>query len=150
MPYASLDRPRAKYPLLRYPWKEVREALAALATQTPRDEPVRLAYVNPETGEECLPTLGFSALLPRPGETVRPARCSASAAIHVIEGRGHSRIDGVDADWEESDTFVVPTHAEVEIANGSASDPLHLFIVDDAPLQRKLGFYEVFQDQEKL
>ena len=72
-----------------------------------------------------------------------------AATIHVIEGRGHSRIDDVDADWEESGTFVVPTHAEVEIANRSASDPLHLFVVDDAPLQRKRGFYEVFRDQEK-
>ncbi len=149
VPYASLDRPRARYPLLRYPWREVREALAALAAEAPRDEPVRLAYVNPETGEECLPTLGVSALLLRPGETVRPARCSASAAIHVVEGRGHGRIEDVDIDWEQGETFVVPTHAGVEVANGSPSEPSFLFVVDDAPLQRKLGFYEVFPDDEK-
>src|SRR5271166_5336576 len=30
VPYRSLDAPRAHYPLLRYPWSEVREALTGL------------------------------------------------------------------------------------------------------------------------
>jgi gentisate 1,2-dioxygenase len=42
------------------------------------------------------------------------------------------------------DTLAVPTHAAVAIANRSTQKPAFLFQVDDAPMQRKLGFYEVF------
>jgi len=38
----------------------------------------------------------------------------------------------------------VPTHASVEIANRSSGKPAFLFQVDDAPMQRKLGFFEEF------
>ncbi|MGZ3293301.1 MAG: cupin domain-containing protein, partial [Xanthobacteraceae bacterium] len=36
VPYRSLEARRTRYPLLRYPWKEVREALSALAGVTPK------------------------------------------------------------------------------------------------------------------
>jgi gentisate 1,2-dioxygenase len=42
------------------------------------------------------------------------------------------------------DTIAVPTHAKVLLANRKAKAPAFLFQVDDAPLQRKCGFYEVF------
>lgn len=144
VPYASLGKVRAPYPLYRYPWTEVRESLQALEADTAAHDMVWLAYVNPETGAECLPTLGFSALMLRPGETARPVRRSASAVIHVIEGEGESLIDGVEIAWEEDDTFCVPTHAEVTLTNRSTKAPAYLFVVDDAPIQRKLAFYEEF------
>jgi gentisate 1,2-dioxygenase len=143
-PDRSLSGPRANYPLLRYPWKEVREALQAMAAVTPTGEMVHLAYVNPETGAECLPVLGFSAIMLRPGETVRPPRRSASAVLHAIEGEVEAEIDGVTLQAGARDTIAVPTHASVTIANRSAKAPAFLFQVDDAPMQRKLGFYEVF------
>lgn len=143
VPYGSLSRSsRPAYPQIRYPWKEVREALLALATVTAADEPVQLAYVNPETGAPCLPTLGFSAQLLRLGQDLSPRRRSASSVIHVIEGRGESLIDGVTLSWSEGDTLAVPTHAHVtHRALGADAWLLH---VDDAPMQRALGFYEDF------
>lgn len=144
VPYASLRNARARYPLLRFPWREVRDSLLALANGTARNELVWMAYVNPETGVECLPTLGFSAIMLRPGETARLTRRSASSVFHVIEGGGESAIDGTTLKWSESDTFVAPTHASISLANGSAKSPAFLFVVDDAPLQRKLGFFEEF------
>ncbi len=144
VPYQSLNDVRNPYPLLRYPWAEVREALQKLSQDTADAEMVWLAYVNPETGAECLPALGFSAVMLRPGERASPPRRSASAVMHVIEGKGESVIDGEILTWTESDTYVIPTHATVEITNGSKSEPAFLFMVDDAPLQRKLGFYEEF------
>lgn len=146
VPYDSLSAPRPAYPLVRYPWPEVRTALGDLAAARGRDEAVRLAYVNPETGAECLPTLGFSAQLLRPGEEQHPKRRSASTVVHVIEGAGESAIDGATFGWEESDTLAVPTHAQVVHRNASATRPAYLFHVDDAPLQRKLGIYEEFAD----
>ena len=38
---------------------------------TEANELVHLAYVNPETGTECLPVLGFSSIMLRPGEMAR-------------------------------------------------------------------------------
>ncbi|MBV9236878.1 MAG: cupin domain-containing protein, partial [Xanthobacteraceae bacterium] len=70
VPYRAFETPRPRYPLLRFPWAEVREALTALSVITPHGALVRLAYVNPETGRDCMPVLGFSATMLRPGETV--------------------------------------------------------------------------------
>ena len=53
-------------------------------------------------------------------------------------------IDGVMLNFAESDTLAVPTHAKVLLANRSTKSPAFLFQIDDAPLQRKCGFYEVF------
>ncbi len=144
LPYDTLGREKKPYPLMRFPWQEVRGALADLASATPADQAVRLAYVNPQTGEECLPIMGFSALMLRPGEERRLTRRSASSVIHVVEGGGEASVDVVDSRWEEHDTFAIPTHAQVRLRNLSARDPAYLFIVDDAPMQRKLGFYEEF------
>jgi gentisate 1,2-dioxygenase len=66
----SLAARSGPYPLLLWPWGEVRAALQALAADTATGTPVHLGYVNPETGEECLPTLGCSAIMLRPGEEV--------------------------------------------------------------------------------
>jgi gentisate 1,2-dioxygenase len=144
VPYRSLDARRTRYPLLRYPWKEVREALSAFAEVTPKGEMVQVAYVNPETGRECMPVLGFSAIMLRPGETIAAPRRSASAVLHVIDGDGDVEVDGVSLTFSQSDTLAIPTHAKVLLANRSAKAPAFLFQIDDAPLQRKCGFYEVF------
>ena len=121
----------------------MKAALSGLAQAAPRGEAVRLAYVNPETGAECMPILGFSAIELRPGETLRLPRHSASSVINVVEGAGAVEIDGVSFNFEMFDTVAVPTHAEVKLENASATRPAYLFIVDDAPMQRKLGFYEM-------
>lgn len=146
LPYDPAAGPGDPYPLRRYPWREVREALEGFSLEVDHFRDVRLAYVNPETGAECLPILGFSAQMLRPGEESRPARHSASSVVHVIEGGGESEIDGETFAWEESDTLAVPTHARVTHRNGSNDAPAYLFHVDDAPMHRKLGFYEVFSE----
>lgn len=122
----------------------MRAALIELASVTARGEPVHLAYVNPETGRECLATLGFSALMLRPGEELALRRRSASAVLHVVEGSADAVIDDATLPVETADTVAVPTHAVVHLANGSGSAPTFLFVVDDAPLHRKLGLYEEF------
>ena len=144
LPYRSLSVPRGKYPLLRFPWSDVRAALGDLANAGDRGDIVQLAYVNPETGQECMPILGFSAIMLRPGETAQPVRRSASCVYHVIEGDGDVEIDGVSLKFGKNDTIAAPTHAKIRIANASATKPVYLFQIDDAPMQRKLGFYEEF------
>jgi gentisate 1,2-dioxygenase len=145
VPYRSLEARRSEYPMLRFPWRDVKQSLAELARVTEKREAVQLAYVNPETGRECLATLGFSALQLRAGEELSLPRRSASAVLHVVEGSGTAVIDGSSLPFEEADTLAIPTHAEVRLANGSSSSPSYLFVVDDAPLQRKIGIYQVFE-----
>ncbi len=144
MPYEALGRAPQDYPLMRYPWTEVRDALQAIATDAGPNEAVQLAYVNPETGRECMPILGFSAIMLRPGEELAPPRRSASCGYLAVEGRGEAEIDGTRLAWEENDVFVGPTHASIRLRNASTKTPAFLIQVDDAPMQRKLGFYEEF------
>ncbi|MCZ7566118.1 MAG: cupin domain-containing protein [Burkholderiales bacterium] len=144
LPYERLQRTGNAYPQLRYPWAAVRAALADFAAQAGRDEPVHIAYVNPETGEPCMPVLGFSALMLRPGETLAPPRRSTSAGFVVIEGEGESEIDGQTVAWSENDLVAIPNHAKVRHRNGSGTRPACLIQVDDAPLQRKIGIFEEF------
>ncbi len=144
IPYKALGERRSQYPLLRFPWKEVRAALGDLSQIVDKGDVTQLAYVNPETGQECMPILGFSAIMLRPGETVTPVRRSASCVFHVIEGEGDVEIDGVSLKFTKNDTIAAPTHAKIRIANGSSKTPTYLFQIDDAPMQRKLGFYEEF------
>ena len=144
VPYASLAASRPAYPLLRWPWAEIRPALEALATDTPAGTPVHLAYVNPETGGECLPTLGFSALLLRPGESVTLPQDSASALYHIVAGEADAAIGETTLAASRADVFAAPAHARVALANRSSRAPLFLFRIDDAPLQRKIGIYERF------
>ena len=149
LPYDELGS-RATYPMLRFPWKDVRNALIDLSHARGREELIHLAYVNPVRGDECLPILGCSALMVRPGESVTLPRRTASAVLHVLEGNGQSSIDGEMVAWEPHDITALPTFADVEIHNTSTQNSAFLFMVDDAPLQRKLGFYREFQTGEEL
>jgi gentisate 1,2-dioxygenase len=144
VPYRALHRTSSDYPLMRFPWSRVRAALEDLSKVTSADETVHMAYVNPETGRECLPTLGFSALMLRPAEVLQPSRRSASAVLHAIEGAVDARVDEQSFRLEVADSAAVPTHARLQIGNASSTKPAFVFVIDDAPLQRKLGFYEEF------
>lgn len=149
MPYENLGD-QAPYPLMRFPWRDVRQALMDLSRVRSGDELVHLAYVNPLTGAECLPILGCSAIMLRPGETRKIGRRTASAVIHVVEGQGESLIESELIAWNTHDITALPTYADLRIRNVSTRNPAFLFMVDDAPLQRKLRFYREFKQGEEL
>jgi gentisate 1,2-dioxygenase len=135
------DRPAAAaYPMMRYPWARTEAALRKLATHN-EGGTTELDYVNPETGQSCLPTMGFTAMMLRPGETHRTGLKSSSAVFHVIKGRGRSTINGVSHDWTAKDTFTAPVFAEIEHSAGGGEGAF-LIRIHDAPLQEKLGYYE--------
>lgn len=140
VPYDELGATNP-YPMRRYPWSETKSALLSLAKQVGREKPVHLAYINPLSGEECLPFLGFSAMMLRPGESLRLPRRSCSQIFHVVEGDGHISVNSCDFKWTQADVTAAPAHARLEIANSSTVKPAFLFIVDDAPLHRKLKIY---------
>ena len=80
----------------------------------------------------------------RPGECADLGRRTCSAVIHAVEGQGSAEIDGVSFDWERHDTLAVPPHAPGLLQNGSGTRPAFLFVVDDAPLHRKLRIYREY------
>lgn len=131
---------------MRFAWKEARGDLEAIAARD-RDAPARLDYRDPVSGDAPLPTLGFSAWLLRPGESVDASRESVSAVFHIVEGAVDAEVAGESfVDLGNGDVLAAPNHAKVRLANRSARDPAWLMRVDDAPLHRKLGIYEVLDD----
>ena len=128
-----------RYPMMRFPWDRTEAALREMAKWG--EGAVELDYVNPETGQDVLPVMGFTATMLRPGETLRPPLSSESAVFHVIGGKGQSIVEGSRIDWAERDTFTAPVFAEIDHTNTS-DEPAFLIRVSDRPLQEKLGYYE--------
>ena len=136
-------RTTSRYPLLRYEWKRTREALDALAADAPADLRIEVAYVNPETGGDCLNTIAFAAMLVRAGESQTLPRSSPARVFHVVEGEGQAEIDGVGFAFVQGDTFCAPGLAAVSLQNRSSRAPLFLITADESPVHRKLGVFEV-------
>ncbi len=140
LPPRSAGALRTKYPQLRYPWEKTAAALARLKTFADANEPIELDYVNPETGEPCLPTMGFTAMLLRAGDVYEPPLKSTSGVFHVVDGEGVSHVDGTEIAWRRGDTFSAPVFARID--HRATGGDAHLIRVHDTPLQQKLGFYE--------
>jgi gentisate 1,2-dioxygenase len=142
VPYREPNEKRPDYPLRRYRWERVREALSAMADLSERGAPVHLRYINPETGESALKTLDFSARLLRPAETIKLKKTSANRMFLTQGGGGDIEVNGTPYQCEQGDAVAVPTYASVALQNASTGTPWYLMQVDDVPTQVKLGFYE--------
>jgi gentisate 1,2-dioxygenase len=99
-------------------------------------------YVNPETGADVLPTMGFTAMMIAAGTIVSPPRRSCSSAFHVVAGRGRTIIDGQAVEWGPKDTFSAPVFAKL---SHEAEEEAFLVRIHDRPLQEKLGYYEEWE-----
>ena len=123
-PVRRRDRAAPAFPMMRYPWDRTEAALRQLGHHS-SGETSELDYINPETGQSCLPTMGFTAMLLRPGETSRPPLRSASSVFHVVSGRGQSIVNGVTHIWGPKDTFSAPVFAATE-HKATGDDPAFL------------------------
>lgn len=143
VPSPVFARTNSPYPMMRYPWVEVRAALQALASSQPKIEAVQVAYVNPDTGSDCQNILGFSALMLRPNEMLTlPAR-SPAMVVHQLEGCSEVLVEDQRFVLAEADTCCAPGYVPVTLKNRSADQPAYLFLADESPLHKKLGIYEV-------
>jgi gentisate 1,2-dioxygenase len=115
----------------------VEAALRQLARAT--GGAVEMDYVDPETGQDVLPTLGLTAMFLPAGSTLAPPRRSTSAAYHVVRGCGTSTIGSKELCWTDKDSFSAPVFART--THLSQSDAF-LVRIEDRPLQQKLGYYE--------
>ena len=127
-----------RYPMMRYPWKRTEAALREMMKYTDGDV-AELDYVNPETGADVLPTMGFTAMMLAADAKDEPPLRSSSAAYHVIAGKGRSVIGDRVIQWGPKDTFTAPVFAKI---THQADTDAFIIRIHDRPLQDKLGYYE--------
>ena len=127
-------------PIFNYPYARSREALERMRRAKEWDacHGLKMRYVNPETGDHAMPTIGtFLQLLPAGFKTSR-YRSTDGAAFCVAEGRGRSRIGDATVEWGPQDVFVVPSWQSVtHEPDGEAV----LFSFSDRPVHEKLGIF---------
>jgi gentisate 1,2-dioxygenase len=136
---SAASESRLASPVWRYGGPEAREALECLRRSSPPDpfDGYLLRYANPATGGEVLPTLGCRIQLLDRGMQTRAHRHTASFVYHVAAGRGYSVLDGARWEWEQGDTFAVPTWCWHEHA--APEDDAVLFGFTDEPVLAALG-----------
>jgi gentisate 1,2-dioxygenase len=124
----------AQSPKYRYPGKETRRMLDALAPGADGMRVVR--YVNPQTGGAVMPTLDCYAVRLGGGAATAPRRTTWNAVCLVVAGEGRSTIGDRSFEWSQHDVFSIPhwTWASHE-ARGGAAD---LFIVTDREVYARL------------
>lgn len=127
-------------PLLNYKFSQTYatlKSLAELGEGSPYDG-ISVEYVNPLTGGPAMPTIACFASLLRPGQHTKAHRHTGSTIYHVIKGKGTSVIAGKTFEWDEKDTFVVPSWTYHEHQGAAESV---LFSYSDAAILPALGLY---------
>ncbi|MDO5542056.1 MAG: cupin domain-containing protein [Acinetobacter sp.] len=142
VPTRHFVRENSSYPIMRYSWKEIKKVLHALAADEHHAGPVEVAYINPETGEDCQKIIGYSALMLRPKETVQLQPRSCAQVFHVIDGQVQVKVDDQNFNLAKADTACAPCFAQIDLINTTDS-PCYVFVADEAPVQKKLGVYSV-------
>jgi gentisate 1,2-dioxygenase len=127
----------AHSPLLKYAWKEAREAVASLSpsSESPFDGAM-LEYVNPVTGGPSLSTMASFLQKLKPGQKTEAHRHSVSAVYLAVEGHGRTVIEGKAYEWSPGDVFALPTWCWHAHENLSTSADAILFSFNDAPVMK--------------
>ncbi|MEQ1648975.1 MAG: gentisate 1,2-dioxygenase, partial [Hyphomicrobiaceae bacterium] len=130
----------ATSPIFNYPYSRSREALERMRLSGEWDpcHGLKMRYINPETGDHAMPTMGtFLQLLPK-GFTSARYRSTDATVFSVVEGRGRSRIGDVSVEWGPKDIFVAPSWKP--IVHVTTEDAV-IFSYSDQPVQQKLGIW---------
>ena len=85
--------------------------------------------------------LGGSAERLSPGKASPKIQETASSVYHVVEGSGHSVIDGKKYQWKKGDTFCIPAWQPYQHFADEGGAPTYLYRFDDKPMLHSLGFY---------
>ncbi len=136
-----MGRPNVPYsPLFSYKWDDTKAALYRLTDYEPSPyEGYALTFMNPFTGGPVMPTIGSSMHLLTAGQRTKARRATTNHIYHVAQGSGYSILDGQKFEWQEHNTFSVPTWCWQEHAAGSQD--VILFECSDAPVLQSLALY---------
>lgn len=141
VPNVNFERTRQATSMLRYPWQKTRQCLLEMA-QHHEQGLLRIQYVNPENGQSLFPSIGFGAIMLRPGESVTLPKRTTSCVFHAVEGEGQIRVDDQRSlPWKNKDTFSAPGYSRITLTNQSVSQPAFLITADEEPLHSYLGIF---------
>jgi gentisate 1,2-dioxygenase len=127
-----------------YKWGEALEALQELADQGRYDpyDGLYLEYKNPIDGGHTFLTMTCYLQTLQPGQETRFHRHTGTVLYHTVQGRGATMIDKKDANemqWNEHDSFSLPSWRWHAHKNLSQTEPTVLFSVSDRPLLKMTG-----------
>ena len=140
VPSRHFTRTQSTTPIIRYKWSDAKAALETIAAVEPNTDIVQIAYVNPETGEDCQKIIGYSAIMLRPNESVKLPRRSSAMVFHIIDGLVNVGVDHTSFAMSRADTSCAPCFANVTLTN-QRNEASFVFVADEAPFQKKLGLY---------
>lgn len=106
---------------------------ALLADPLKRADRRFLSLVNGDTPKDnpgALPGIFLGIQAFKPGEHILPHRHNSFAIYHIMQGTGHSILNGERIDWEQGDTFVCPAWAMHEHIN-DGDDLAIQYVVQD-------------------
>ena len=127
-------------PIFNYPYARSREALEHMRRSGEWDacHGLKMRYINPETGDHAMPTIGtFLQLLPKGFKTSR-YRSTDATVFSCVEGRGRTRVGDTVLEWGPKDIFVAPSWKPV--VHEADADAV-LFSFSDRPVHEKLGVW---------
>ncbi|WP_339775477.1 cupin domain-containing protein [uncultured Thalassospira sp.] len=135
------DKPYS--PLMKFAWEPTYEALQNYARVTDGSacDGVMMRYVNPQSGDNPMLTMGAHIQMLRPSEHTKAHRHTGNVIYHVAKGEGYSIIGGKRFDWKKNDIFCVPAWTFHEHCNKQDREDTCLFSFNDFPTMEKLGFW---------
>lgn len=74
-----------------------------------------------------------------PGQTTSRHRHNYETILYVLEGRGHTVVEGHRVDWRAGDAVYIPVWAWHHHVNASASERARYVACENAPLMQNLG-----------
>jgi gentisate 1,2-dioxygenase len=127
-----------------YKWGEALESLNELVKQDICDpyDGYYLEYKNPIHGGHTFLTMTCHLQLLQPGQETRFHRHTGTVLYHTVRGRGVTLIDKTPSttiQWDEHDSFSLPSWRWHAHQNLSKTDPAILFSVSDRPLLEMTG-----------
>jgi gentisate 1,2-dioxygenase len=127
-------------PLLNYKFEQVYPSLKHVGERSDGSpfDGISVEYTNPLTGGPAIASIACFVALLRPGQHTKAHRHTGGTIYHVIKGNGHSIIDGRRYDWDEKDTFVVPSWTFHE---HEAEQEAVLFSYSESPVLQGVGLY---------
>jgi gentisate 1,2-dioxygenase len=126
-----------------YKWNDCYPLLKELSNQNfvSDYDGARLSYVNPLSKTQSVyPTFGADITLLKPGERTKSHRHTSAVVYYIVEGKGHTIVNGKRFDWKKHDVLSIPPWAWHEHVNTTDNDAIRLML-SDQPLLENLGMY---------
>jgi gentisate 1,2-dioxygenase len=127
-----------------YKWNEALDALKELDEQGLQDpyDGLYIEYKNPVDGGQTFLTMTCYLQMLKPGQQTAFHRHTGTAMYHTVQGQGVTiadKTDAIELQWNDHDSFTVPSWSWHAHKNLSGTEPAILFSFTDRPLLKMTG-----------